>query len=345
MGASIILLQVLWTMRLGCWPFEVQGQGSDQWSGRVPQADALRLPSPTIRISGPVVGAAPPVVPPAPPPPARVRPSALPTSLPLFHQARYDIRYGLLGSVGTLTFSVGGVAERPDGSQLVKVEGAGAGAVLGLGAIARKIEADFDPITLQSRRWSIVRLRNGQPDQQGIRDTGARDVGGTLLLERTRPGEPPARETLNANVPEIPTSDPLGLLWRLRTAPPAPGKTEVLRLLDGLALWQVQITAATAREILPDGNRTAIRLEGQLAPIFYDGRPDPDRPSRRFTLWLSDSSDHLPLRLEVPVGLADVVMTLAEQRELPRSLPGSLPAVGVSPLFSGQLGHTSSRRP
>ena len=118
------------------------------------------------------------------------------------------------------------------------------------------------------------------------------------------------------NVPAIPTSDPLGLLWRLRTAPPDPGKTEVLHLLDGLTLWRVQITAGTARDILPDGNRTAIRLEGQLAPIFFDGRPDPDRPSRRFTLWLSDASDHLPLRLEVPLGLADVVMTLAEERDL-----------------------------
>jgi hypothetical protein len=253
----------------------------------------------------------------------------LPASLPLFHQARYDIRYGILGSVGTLSFSVGGVAERPDGSRLVKVEGTGAGAVLGLGAIARKIEADFDPILLQSRRWSVVRLRNGQPEQQGIRDTGSRDAAGVLVLERTRPGtklgEAPSRETLNVNA-DIPTSDPLGLLWRLRTAPPEPGKTEVVHLLDGLTLWRVQITAGTARDILPEANRTAIRLEGRIAPIFFDGRPDPDRPSRRFTLWLSDASDHLPLRLEVPVGLADVVMTLADERLLPRPLPppGSL---------------------
>lgn len=338
MGVPVILLQIVWTMRLACWPFEVEGQGADQGSGQAPQDDALRFRPPAIRINGQVVGA-PPAVPPDPPPPPRL--STLPASLPLFHQARYDIRYGMLGSVGTLTFSVGGVAERPDGSRLVKVEGAGAGAVLGLGAIARKIEADFDPVTLQSRRWSIVRLRNGQPDHQGIRDTGSRDAAGALLLERTRPGEPPSRETLNVNVPAIPTSDPLGLLWRLRTAPPNPGKTEVLHLLDGLALWRVQITAGTARDILPDGNRTAIRLEGQLAPIFFDGRPDPDRPSRRFTLWLSDASDHLPLRLEVPVGLADVVMTLAEERVLPRPLP----PIGASPSSSFPLGRLSRRQP
>ena len=295
------LAQIIWAgPALPCWPYEVEGQGQGQGqpieSAPVPPTGALRR--------------------------LRPEPAALPASLPLFHEARYDIRYGILGSVGTLTFNVGGVVEAADGSRLVRVEGAGAGAVLGLGGIERKIEAEFDPISLQSRRWSILRLRNGQEENQGIRDTVVRDDGGALLLERSNPGQVPARQTVTFAVP---TSDPLGLLWRLRTAPPTPGRNEVLYLLDGLALWRVSVTTAGAKEILPEGNRTAIRIDGDLAPIFFDGLPDGGRPSRRFTLWLSDATDHLPLRLEVPVGLADVVMTLTDARRTSGQLTGPVP--------------------
>lgn len=299
-----LLVRMLGTAPLPCWPIEVEGQGEGEGEGgsrdEVPAA------------------ASPPSLNPAP-----TIPIALPPSLPLFHQARYDIRYGILGSVGTLTFSVGGVAKGADGAPLVKVEGAGAGAVMGLGAIQRKIEAEFDPLTLQSRRWTILRMRNGQSEDQGIRDTGAREKSGAVLLERSQPGRGLARQTVTFAVP---TSDPLGLLWRLRTAPPAPGRTEVLHLLDGLALWQVRVTAAPAREILSEGNRTAIRLDGDLTPVMFDGQPDGSRPTRRFSLWLSDSTDHLPLRLEVPVGLADVVMTLTETHGLPSAQESTQPA-------------------
>ncbi len=246
------------------------------------------------------------------PAPVAVRPP-VPQGLPLFQEARYDIRYGVLGSVGGLTFWVGGIADAADGSRTVQVHGAGRGAILGLGGIQRKIVADFDPATLESRQWTVLRARDGQPENEGTLDTAARQKGGLLLLARAAPGQPPSRQTLTSNVP---TSDPLGLLWRLRTAPPAPGNTEIVQLLDGPALWRVRVTTAPMREILAEGNRTALRLDGEIAPVFYDGRPDAERPTRRFTLWLSDTTDHLPLRLEVPVGIADVVITLSESRTL-----------------------------
>jgi hypothetical protein len=237
----------------------------------------------------------------------------LPATLPLRQEARYDIRYGLLGSVGALTFSAGSIGPAADGTRVIKVQGSGRGAVLGLGGIQRKVEAEFDPVTLESRRWSILRARDGQPDTVGTLDTALRGAGGTLVLDRTITGQPPSRQTVKFAVP---TSDPIGLLWRLRTNPPGPGQTETAQLLDGLALWRVRITGAMTREILPDRGQTAIRLEGELSPILYDGQPDTERPTRRFTLWLSDATDHLPLRLEVPVGIADVVMTLVESHTL-----------------------------
>ena len=53
-----------------------------------------------------------------------------------------------------------------------------------------------------------------------------------------------------------------------------------------------------------------LRLEGEVTPFFYDGRPDPDRKTRHFTLWLDHSPTHLPLRIAVPLGPANLVIRL-----------------------------------
>ena len=245
----------------------------------------------------------------------------MPLSLPLYEEARYDIQYGLLGSVGQLGFSVGGLTTGPDGSEMVNVHGAGAGAVWGLGGMERRIDAEFDPRVLGSRRWTIVRIKSGQHAGEGTIDTAASGDRGATLLERKAPGEPPSRQTVMFAVP---TSDPLGILWRLRTAPPALGHTETLQLLDGLLLWRVRVTTTATDAAAPESDLSAIRLEGEVAPILFDGQVDPDRPTRRFTLWLSDKTNHLPMRLEVPFGPSDVIMTLAEVRKLaPPRQPGA----------------------
>jgi hypothetical protein len=236
----------------------------------------------------------------------------VPTSLPLYEEAHYDIQYGLLGSVGQLGFSVGGLTG-PDGSEVVNVHGAGAGAVWGLGGMERRIDAEFDPRALGSRRWSVVRLKTGQHANEETIDTAARGDRDAILLERKAPGQPPSRQTVTFAAP---TSDPLGILWRLRTAPPALHHTETLQVLDGLLLWRVRVTTTAIDAPPPEGDVAAMRLEGEVIPILFDGRIDPDRPTRRFTLWLSDKTNHLPLRLEVPFGPSDVIMTLDEVRKL-----------------------------
>jgi hypothetical protein len=84
----------------------------------------------------------------------------------------------------------------------------------------------------------------------------------------------------------------------------------VLQLLDGQALWRVTISNAS-RRLLDD--RPTIRLEARAEPIFYDGRPDQaDRSTREFALWLSDDPARVPLRLEMPIGITDLVVALVD---------------------------------
>ncbi len=233
----------------------------------------------------------------------------LPASLPRHEQTRYDIRYGLLGSIGQLSLSAGGVTIEKDGSPIVKVHGVGKGAVLGFGAMEHRLDADFDPRALSSRRWKVARRKQGDDEKDETVDRGERGQRDELRLERRRPGRPDERFTLT---PALSTSDPLGMLWRLRTAPPPLGASQTSQVFDGLALWRVRATTVAIDDRVPETGAPAMRLQGEWSPVYYSGEIDPDRTARRFTLWLAPTGSHLPLRLEVPVGPGDLVMTLAE---------------------------------
>jgi hypothetical protein len=151
--------------------------------------------------------------------------------LPVQEEAHYDVRYGLLGSVGDVTLSVGGIDAGADGTRVLKIRGAGQGSVLGLGSMRRRIESELDLTSLAPRRWTVVRQRANEKDGAGTIDSGARGAGNAWTLERLNPGQASARQSVTF---QAPTDDPLGLLWRLRTIPPGTGQSQTHQLLDGL---------------------------------------------------------------------------------------------------------------
>jgi Protein of unknown function (DUF3108) len=281
-------------LRLTCWPFEVEGQGEGA------PLPAITSPSPAHAPEGGGSQATRPVV--------------LPPSLPRDELVRYDVRYGLFGSIGELVVSAGSVAYPPDGPPIVTVRGTGRGEVLGLGGMERRIESEFDVQALGSRRWTEARRKAGQRVEEETVDTGERSDRGQNRVHRRMPGKADETQTFMSVVP---TSDFLGLIWRLRTAPPALGHAEVARVLDGLALWEVRATTVSADDPVPDrqGAR-ALRVEGHLTPIYYDGGEDGARSKRSFTMWLDPRASHLPLRLEIPVGPGHVVLDLVEVKRV-----------------------------
>jgi len=107
---------------------------------------ALPLSGPAPDVGGavtPPVGAppaAPPAVVTAPP----RRPAPPRAWFPRSEIARYDIRYGMLGSIGRLELRTAGATPAADGRSIVKLRGSGHGSVFGLGSMDRRFEADFD---------------------------------------------------------------------------------------------------------------------------------------------------------------------------------------------------------
>jgi Protein of unknown function (DUF3108) len=237
----------------------------------------------------------------------------VPSALAQPERARYRIDYGVL-EVGELEVAI---AAAVPGAAVVHADGHGAGGVLGLGHMENRIETDFDLARLDSRRWDNA--RSGSAGD--LRDRGQQLGAGQVRLVRQRGGPAGVPETANVTLAG-PLLDPLGFLLRLRVQPPGArpqDPPQVLYVLDGQALWRV--TIANAGRVAPPENVAPvpmIRLEAEAEPVRWDGAPDlAERHRRSFKLWLSDDEAHVPLRLEMPVGLADVVVALTDIERRP----------------------------
>jgi hypothetical protein len=193
------------------------------------------------------------------------------------------------------------------GSPIVRARGEGAGAILGFGRQEGAVETEFDPRALSSRRWTMTRVASGRI----TRDDVDQPEPGRLEFQRVRDGGPSQRHTSQIAGSAL---DPVGFLLRLRASPPRRGaEPEVFHLLDGQALWRVTVTRGAPAPLAPftPAHRT-IRLEGRAEPIRYDGAADVgERTPHSFLLWLSAGRDHLPLRLEMPLGPSALVVSLA----------------------------------
>jgi len=221
---------------------------------------------------------------------------------------------------------------------VVAIRADGSGQVLGLGRFQRTIDTEFDLRRKASSRWRSTRRSIGLRSDEIVSDSVVRQPGDRLSIERrkwlsstaaapvarTSPPlsapPPPAPQTPPPSPTEVETlgsagatSDPVGLIWRLRNEPPAPGQAVTLQMLDGMALWRVEVRAPTGGPVpVPGSTLLGTELDATLTPIRYDGQRDPARPDRRLRLWLATDGGRLPLRLEMPIGLGDAVLTLRE---------------------------------
>ena len=254
------------------------------------------------RATGPLPAALP-----APSTVARPRPA--PAAVAQQERSRYRIDYGVL-EVGELELAV---AAALPGATSVHADGRGTGGVLGFGRMEDRIATDFDLLRLDSRRWD-----NARSGAEGdLRDRAVQAAAGQVSLVRERSGDVAAPATTNATL-ATPLLDPLGFLLRLRVEPPGASPRDppqILYVLDGQALWRVTVTNA-GRTSPPEGlaRVPTLRLEAEAEPVRWDGTPDADgaRHHRSFKLWLSDDAARVPLRLEMPIGIANVVVALTD---------------------------------
>lgn len=92
-----------------------------------------------------------------------------------------------------------------------------------------------------------------------------------------------------------------------------PGASRTVFVVGGRRLWRIDVTYAGHDTIgSAIGNRRAIRYTGQSYRARRDFTPETARPSRTFTVWLSDDADRVPLKVTAKTELGDIVMDLTE---------------------------------
>lgn len=239
---------------------------------------------------------------PAPTPPPAA-PGFAPAKLPRTGEiTRYRVVYGLLGDLGEIEIFLGPAdASRwlTQSQEKIRAVGSGSGSFLGLGKIEKRVEAELLPGKPSSRRWVSSRVQSGKTIVDTVEQPNPGEIA--VLRRRTDRAEEGHRFIRQAEV-----LNPLAFLWRLRDRPPT--KTEVFEVLDGRALWKIEV--GPTRVVAANPTRKVLILKGKADPIFWDGQPDADRTARSFTLYLEGDAQHTPLRLVLPLGLGEVRVDL-----------------------------------
>jgi hypothetical protein len=93
----------------------------------------------------------------------------------------------------------------------------------------------------------------------------------------------------------------------------APGDTRSVFVVGGRRLWRVDVTLVGTETIgSAVGNRRTIKLEGASYRARANFQVEQDKPSRTFTVWLSDDADRVPLRVVAHTELGDVSVELTD---------------------------------
>jgi hypothetical protein len=281
--------------------------------------------------------AAPPPAPPPPPPPPPPRqaapvPAPLHAALALEERAQYRINFGMLGQLGELNLNL----TPGQTGEMVRLLGQVKASLFGLGETEKRIASEVYVNGQGARRWTSLRVTSGKTVTDFARQTSP----GTVALVRRRPGKPDQPETL---VRKAVVMDPLAFILRMRLAPPR--TPQVYEVLDGHGLWLLTISPAT--QVSGGDLGRALRLDGKAKPVFWDGSADDDRPSRSFTVWLSDDQFHTPLRLVMPLSVGEVradLVTVSRNPPLAKVLAANPQAMLPLKRYLGK-GLREGRRP
>ena len=100
---------------------------------------------------------------------------------------------------------------------------------------------------------------------------------------------------------------------QLRGWKAAPGTLRTVSVIGGRRVWHVEVKYVGEETIgSAAGNRRAVVYEGVSFRARRDLKPETNKPSRKFRVWLSDDADRVPLKVVANTELGEVVMSLTE---------------------------------
>ncbi|MEZ4359836.1 MAG: DUF3108 domain-containing protein [Kofleriaceae bacterium] len=109
------------------------------------------------------------------------------------------------------------------------------------------------------------------------------------------------------------TLDAHAAMAHLRGWRPARGTSRTVWLVGGRRLWRVDLAYAGDETIgTEQGNRKATRLDGVAYRAQPDRSLDESKPPRRFSVWMSDDADRVPLRVSATTEYGEIELELVD---------------------------------
>lgn len=211
-------------------------------------------------------------------------------------------------SVGEAALAVGELGEL-EGKRAITVRSkiGTTGAVRLVRAIDDESTTVVDAQTGAPLRLSTHVLMNGQETF-----TEAVFSPGQARVEVRRGDNKPVRPYAFA-FGDLPAHDAHSAMAHVRSWKPAPGTKRTVWLVGGRRLWRVDLSYAGDDAVgTVQGNRDAVRLDGVAYRVHPDHRVDESRPPRRFSVWMSNDADRVPLRVTAVTELGDIEIDLAD---------------------------------
>jgi hypothetical protein len=167
---------------------------------------------------------------------------------------------------------------------------------------------------------TVIDLETGRPMQldthveQGSRTTKATaKFTGTIADVTYKRSDDPNPHTFKIDFGNNTVHDTHSAMAQVRGWRPTPGTTRSVYVVGGRRLWRVDVRYLGNETIgSAVGNRSSLKFEGASFRARPNFTIEADKPSRTFTVWLSDDGDRVPLRVLAHTELGDVTVDLTE---------------------------------
>ncbi|MEZ4366481.1 MAG: DUF3108 domain-containing protein [Kofleriaceae bacterium] len=185
----------------------------------------------------------------------------------------------------------------------------------GIAAALRKTKVDL-AVWLDAATGAPLRLRaeeiaGGGDDTVEITEARFAELDGDRYPVRT--SRPDAGEQLEAQVVAGTPMDITTVLMMMRRWDGEPGQRHVFDVLRSRYSWRTQVTLAGRQALVTSlGELPTVRFEAITRRLRRDGTDDPSVDVRRFSVWVSDDADRVPLLFVGTSDYGDLRMELVE---------------------------------
>jgi hypothetical protein len=215
--------------------------------------------------------------------------------------------------VATFTIVIGEVAEL-EGRKVVVVQSGVQSS--SLASLVKKVEDNFtswiDVATTRPVLFRSAELATADDPTIEATDSEAGTIAdGGFTVRVTRDG---VDQSVDKQViGELPLFDLNGFLIALRTWEVPPGTVGRADVIRSRFLWRTEVTMVGFENVVTElGELPALRIDGISQRIGRDGQLDPRSDRRKYSLWISDDADRVPLAIVARTDYGDLRMDIVE---------------------------------